>query len=99
MERLEKIEYIRAQVESYITSNYSRLSYEMNKPTELEHIKSVAVSIIADEHDIMRGGGFVQAFNDNDLQMTFGRADNIIREAIPFLIMLKQNININKLSI
>jgi len=93
MNRLEKIEYIKKEVSQYIDKE---LNESLSKD-DLEHLKSIGGSIIADYHDILPGGGFVRAFNDNKLEQTFNYADRIIRNHILLLIKMKTNINLFEL--
>jgi len=74
-------------VDTYFKNN------EINS-NDLSHVKDIAKSILYDKFNVMHGGGFVKAFNLNNLLMTFQKADLTILDAIPYLVKMTQNIEI-----
>ena len=61
---------------------------------QMDHAKSVGVSVLQTRDGGIQGGSFVQAVVDNDLSRTYNRADSTNRKVIPFYIILKDHVTI-----
>jgi hypothetical protein len=92
-------EKIRKAVEEYLDKNAHSGGVEaemlMHVPSSREHIINIGTSIMCTKLGIgPEGGGFVQAFVNNDLRETFGRADQINRQCIRLYLLLSYNLRI-----
>jgi hypothetical protein len=61
---------------------------------QMDHVKSVGVSVLQTRDGGIPGGSFVQAIVKNDLSGSFSRADSTNRRVIPFYIILKDHVTI-----
>lgn len=61
---------------------------------EMDHVKSVGVSVLQTRDGGIPGGSFVQAVVQNDLSGSYNRADSTNRRVIPFYIALKDHVTI-----
>jgi hypothetical protein len=61
---------------------------------QMDHVKSVGVSVLQTRDGGIPGGSFVQAIVKNDLSGSFSRADSTNRKVIPFYIILKDHVTI-----
>ena len=61
---------------------------------QMEHVKSVGVSVLQTRDGGIPGGSFVQAIVKNDLSGSYTRADLTNRKVIPFYIILKDHVTI-----
>ena len=95
MIKSEIVEKTRELVYGYIEENSTYLLDQFLSDEDFMHVVDIAVSILLDAKGIVKGGDFVQAFNDNNLELSIARADSVIRKAIPMLVMTKQNIHLN----
>jgi hypothetical protein len=90
-------ETIRKAVEEYLDKNAHSGGVEaemlMHVPSSREHIINIGTSIMCTKLGIgPDGGGFVQAFVNNDLRETFGRADQINRSCIKLYLLMSYNL-------
>jgi hypothetical protein len=89
MEILEQVNVVRGIVEKYLNQSSEGClldEYERN------HVIKIGTSILCTKWKIgFPGGGFVQAFVDNDLMQAVGRADNINQRMLPFYCKLIYN--------
>lgn len=76
-------------VQWYFSQNKIGLSEE-----QIDHVKSIGVSILQTRDGGMQGGGFVQAVVANDLSGAFNRADSTNLKVIPFYIILKDHVRV-----
>jgi len=93
MNDLEKYEKIKEIVKYYYDSNFAASSdgYLPSDDGE-EHIISIGTSIICTKYNIgPKGGSFVQAIIDNDLELAINTADSTNTRAIRFYIWLAKN--------
>jgi len=90
MNTLSKFEIVRDIVRVYLRENgkYANLS-ELDSYNE--HIIATGTSILCTKWKINSGGGFVQAFVNNDLYGAISRADCINIHALMFYSMLSHN--------
>ena len=84
-------EAIDAKVSKYIWANYDS---SINSISAAEHVIAIGKSILYDKHQIMSGGGFVSAFNRNDLRMAHATADVDISKNIGLLLNMSWNIQL-----
>ncbi len=61
---------------------------------EMNHVKSIGVSVLQTRDGGMQGGSFVQAIVKNDLSGSYNRADSTNSRVIPFYIILKDHITV-----
>ena len=61
---------------------------------EMDHVKSVGVSVLQTRDGGIPGGSFVQAIVKNDLSGAYNRADSTNSRVIPFYITLKDHVTI-----
>ena len=61
---------------------------------QMDHVKSVGVSVLQTRDGGIPGGSFVQAIVKNDLSGSYTRADSTSRKVIPFYIILKDHVTI-----
>ena len=61
---------------------------------QMDHAKSIGVSVLQTRDGGMQGGGFVQAVVANDLSGAFNRADSTNLKVIPFYIILKDHVRV-----
>ena len=61
---------------------------------EMNHVKSIGVSVLQTRDGGLQGGGFVQAIVKNDLSGSYNRADSTNSKVIPFYIILKDHVTI-----
>lgn len=57
-----------------------------------EHITNVAASVMMDRDNVIPGGGFVRAINENNLRDAVGRADAQCINFLKFFVYCKGNI-------
>jgi hypothetical protein len=76
-------------VQWYFSQNKIGLSEE-----QIDHVKSIGVSILQTRDGGMQGGGFVQAVVANDLSGAFNRADSTNLKVIPFYVILKDHVRV-----
>ena len=81
---------IREQVKKYIIKNSTSI---IGKSTmtfeEFEHIIDISVSIINARDGGIRGGSFVQAIINNDLESAVGHADPICLKVLKLFVLVK----------
>jgi hypothetical protein len=61
---------------------------------EMNHVKSIGVSVLQTRDGGLQGGSFVQAIVKNDLSGSYNRADSTNSKVIPFYIILKDHVKI-----
>jgi len=61
---------------------------------EMNHVKSIGVSVLQTRDGGIQGGSFVQAIVKNDLSGSYNRADSTNSRVIPFYIILKDHITV-----
>ena len=61
---------------------------------EMNHVKSIGVSVLQTRDGGLQGGSFVQAVVKNDLSGSYNRADSTNSRVIPFYIILKDHVTI-----
>ena len=61
---------------------------------EMNHVKSIGVSVLQTRDGGMQGGGFVQAVVANDLSGAYNRADSTNLKVIPFYVILKDHVRV-----
>jgi len=61
---------------------------------EMDHVKSIGVSVLQTRDGGLQGGSFVQAVVQNDLSRSHNRADSTNSKVIPFYIILKDHVKI-----
>jgi len=99
METLEKIQVIKELVTKYFEENAGTtigwLILERLSEDEKNHIINIGTSILCTKWDIgYPGGGFVQAFVDNDLIRAIGSADGTSYKGFKFFAQLMYNVGI-----
>lgn len=62
------------------------------RPTEndISHVKNIARSIMLHRDGIMKGGGFVTAVCNNNLEGAVSSADSVCIECLQFFVYCKQ---------
>jgi len=61
-------------------------------PNVYEHITNIAASVMMDRDNVIPGGGFVRAINENNLRDAVGRADAQCINYLKFFVYCKGNI-------
>jgi hypothetical protein len=92
MERIEQIKIVKKLVEDSFDENamYSGID-DMNGEAKA-HIINIGTSILCTKWEIgFEGGGFVQAFVNNDLMKAVGSADGISLKGLKFFASLLYN--------
>jgi len=84
-------ERIDIKVPIYLKKNSNIFDFD---DESFAHLVSIGKSILYDKFDIIPGGGFVKAFNSNDLSLTYSKADNEIQPHIGFLLKMVYNIDL-----
>ena len=84
-------ERIDKKVPEYLRRNIKILDFN---PDDFSHLKNIGKSILYDKFEIINGGGFVKAFNSNDLSNTFAKADATIKPHIGLLLEMAYNIDL-----
>lgn len=64
------------------------------EPQDHDHIINIARSVMMHRDGIMKGGSFVTAIVENDLDGAITRADSVCVQNIPFFVHCKRFINI-----
>lgn len=91
MNASEQVETVKNVVAEYY-EKYG-MHYGNFNEDEKEHIISIGTSIMCTKWDIgYPGGGFVQAFVDNDLMGAISRADGTSIKALKFFSILSYNV-------
>jgi hypothetical protein len=95
METLEKIQVVKELVTKYFDENASWLKLSHLSEDEKSHIINIGTSILCTKWNIgYPGGGFVQAFVDNDLMRAIGSADGTSYKGFKFFAQLMYNVGI-----
>ena len=92
MERIEQIKIVKKLVEDSFDENamYSGID-NMNEEAKA-HIINIGTSILCTKWEIgFEGGGFVQAFVNNDLMKAVGSADGTSLKGLKFFASLLYN--------
>jgi hypothetical protein len=97
METLEKMQVVKELVAKYFDENAGNtigwLALEKLSEVEKEHIINIGTSILCTKWEIgYPGGGFVQAFVDNDLMRAIGSADGTSYKGFKFFAQLMYNV-------
>lgn len=93
MNVIEQQDVIRKEVESFYRENGDECGLSHMTGGEINHILDIAVSILCTKWKVgYPGGGFVQAFVDNDLMNAIGRADSTVIKGFKFFGMLVYNV-------
>jgi len=97
METLEKIQVVKELVAKYFDENAGNtigwLALEKLSEDEKNHIINIGTSILCTKWGIgYPGGGFVQAFVDNDLMRAIGSADGTSYKGFKFFAQLMYNV-------
>lgn len=97
METLEKIQVVKELVSKYFDENAGTtigwLTLEKLSEDEKNHIINIGTSILCTKWEIgYPGGGFVQAFVDNDLMRAIGSADGTSYKGFKFFAFLMYNV-------
>jgi hypothetical protein len=89
---LEKQDLVRSVVEKFYYQNGLDCGSSMTQ-SELNHILDIGTSILCTKWKVgFEGGGFVQAFVNNDLMNAIGRADSTTIKGFKFFGMLVYNV-------
>ena len=56
------------------------------------HITNIAASVMMDRDNVIPGGGFVRAINENNLRDAVGRADTQCINYLKFFVYCKGNV-------
>ena len=91
---MKDIEEYKRKVEQEFDQWYGTQMKVSLTEEEMNHVKSIGVSILQTRDDGMQGGGFVQAVVANDLSGAFNRADSTNLKVIPFYIILKDHVRV-----
>jgi hypothetical protein len=83
--------YIESRINSNLIINQSNISSD-----DMDHIRTLALSVINTRDEIMIGGGFVQAVVANDLNGAVMRADQTAMKALPLLVNVHKFLHISK---
>ena len=89
--------YVIKQLNNYLTN---RNHIPGTSDDTIMHVTDIGISILETKHPeigIYKGGSFVNAIVNNDLQAAFGKADNINQEFIKFYLILMYNFSIYNL--
>ena len=92
MEKIDQIKIVKKLVEDSFDENaqYTGLSF-LNEEAK-SHIINIGTSILCTKWEIgFEGGGFVQAFVNNDLMKAVGSADGISLKGLKFFASLLYN--------
>ena len=73
-------------VQQYVEKNISLISNNCTSLVELDHITNLCMSIVNTRDNVMRGGSFVQAICNNDLQGAIQRADSTTINALRLFV-------------
>jgi len=97
METLEKIQIVKELVAKYFDENAGTtigwLTLEKLSEDEKNHIINIGTSMLCTKWDIgYPGGGFVQAFVNNDLMRAIGSADGTSYKGFKFFAQLMYNV-------
>jgi hypothetical protein len=93
METFEKIQVVKEVVTKYFDENASWLKLSHLSEDEKSHIINIGTSILCTKWNIgYPGGGFVQAFVDNDLMRAIGSADGTSYKGFKFFASLMYNV-------
>jgi len=93
METFEKIQVVKGLVAKYFDENASWLKLSHLSEDEKSHIINIGTSILCTKWNIgYPGGGFVQAFVDNDLMRAIGSADGTSYKGFKFFAQLMYNV-------
>jgi hypothetical protein len=93
----EQIEIVREIVKNYFDENAGTtigwLTLEKLSEDEKAHIINIGTSILCTKWQVgYPGGGFVQAFVDNDLMSAIGSADGTSYKGFKFFAQLMYNV-------
>ena len=98
MEILKKIEVVKDLVANYLKENGAHAGLS-ESDCQNNHIIEIGTSILCTKWSIgYRGGGFVQAVIDNDLQRAFANADSTNVRALKFYCQLMYNVGMPSFS-
>ena len=93
MNTVNQIEIVKEVVTNYFTENVQRLNLSELSESEKSHIIEIGTSILCTKWNVgYEGGGFVQAFVNNDLMNAIGRADSTTYKGFKFFASLMYNI-------
>jgi hypothetical protein len=99
METFEKIQVVKEVVTKYFDENASWLKLSHLSEDEKSHIINIGTSILCTKWNIgYPGGGFVQAFVDNDLMRAIGSADGTSYKGFKFFAQLMYNVGMPTLN-
>ena len=62
---------------------------------DIEHVISIAASVMMTRDKYLPGGSFVQSIVNNDLSDAFNRADTICERAIKFFVYVNNHVYLN----
>jgi len=82
---------IDTKVPDYIRRHIDVLDFV---PVNYQHVINIGKQILYDKFDIMSGGGFVKAFNNNDLHGVYSRADKDLVRHIKLYVKMVNNIDL-----
>ena len=91
---MKDIELYKKRVEQEFVQRYFSQSKIGLTEEEINHVKSIGVSVLQTRDGGMQGGGFVQAVVANDLSGAYNRADSTNLKVIPFYIILKDHVRV-----
>ena len=93
MERIEQIKIVKKLVEDSFDENAMYSGIDGMNGEAKAHIINIGTSILCTKWEIgFEGGGFVQAFVNNDLMKAVGSADGISLKGLKFFASLLYNI-------
>lgn len=91
---MKDIELYKKVVEQEFVQWYFSQSKIGLSEDQIDHVKSVGVSVLQTRDGGIQGGGFVQAVVANDLSGAYNRADSTNLKVIPFYIILKDHVRV-----
>ena len=91
---MKDIQEYRDRVQQEFDQWYSNQIRVTLTEEEMDHVKSVGVSVLQTRDGGIPGGSFVQAVVKNDLSGSYNRADSTNSKVIPFYIILKDHVTI-----
>ena len=91
---MKDIEAYKRKVEQEFDQWYGTQMKVSLTEEEMNHVKSIGVSILQTRDGGMQGGGFVQAVVANDLSGAYNRADSTNLKVIPFYVILKDHVRV-----
>jgi len=91
---MKDIEAYKRKVEQEFDQWYGTQMKVSLTEEEMNHVKSIGVSVLQTRDGGMQGGGFVQAVVANDLSGAYNRADSTNLKVIPFYVILKDHVRV-----